>query len=72
MYTLTPDHHFVVDGHPVFENVVLGAGFSGHGFKFTTVLGAALADLAERGRTSHPIGFLSLDRKALRHQQCGN
>jgi sarcosine oxidase len=66
MYTLTPDHHFVVDVHPDFENVVLGAGFSGHGFKFTTVLGAALADLAERGRTSHPIGFLSLGRDALR------
>ena len=66
MYTMTPDHHFIVDRHPQFANVVLGAGFSGHGFKFTTVLGAALADLATDGRTAFPIQFLSLDRESLR------
>lgn len=64
MYTHTPDHHFLVDRHPEHANVVLGAGFSGHGFKFTSILGQALVDLALDGHTDLPIGFLSLRRFA--------
>ncbi|MGE0376222.1 MAG: N-methyl-L-tryptophan oxidase [Planctomycetaceae bacterium] len=66
MYTMTPDGHFIVDRDPEHPQVVFGAGFSGHGFKFTSVIGEALADLAVSGETSHPIRFLSLDRPALR------
>ncbi|MGE3315776.1 MAG: N-methyl-L-tryptophan oxidase [Planctomycetaceae bacterium] len=66
MYTMTPDRHFIVDRHPEFANVAIGAGFSGHGFKFTSSLGEALADLATKGETSLPIGFLSFHRSALR------
>jgi sarcosine oxidase len=66
MYTMTPDQHFIVDRHPQHENVVIAAGFSGHGFKFTPAIGEALADLALHGRTALPIGFLSVDRPALR------
>lgn len=62
MYTATPDRHFVVDRHPEFSNVVIGCGFSGHGFKFTSVLGLAFADLATTGRTELPIQFLNLAR----------
>lgn len=62
MYTLSPDHHFIVDRLPGCGNVVVGAGFSGHGFKFTSVLGRALAELALDGRTDLPIQFLSLER----------
>lgn len=62
LYTVTPDRHFVVDRHPEFSNVVIGCGFSGHGFKFTSVLGSAFADLAMTGRTDLPIDFLSLKR----------
>lgn len=62
MYTVTPDRHFVVDQHPEFSNVVIGCGFSGHGFKFTSVLGSAFADLATTGRTELPIQFLNLAR----------
>jgi sarcosine oxidase len=65
MYTHTPDQHFIVDCHPEWPQVVIGAGFSGHGFKFTSVLGEALADLAVNGETELPIGFLSLGREAL-------
>lgn len=65
MYTMTPDRHFIVDRHPEFANVAIGAGFSGHGFKFTSSIGEALADLATKGKTSLPIGFLSLNRAAL-------
>ncbi len=62
MYTITPDRHFIIDRHPEFANVAFGCGFSGHGFKFTSVLGEALADLATAGRTDLPIGFLRLTR----------
>lgn len=45
MYTNTPDEGFVVDVHPVHPQVVVAAGFSGHGFKFASALGPVLADL---------------------------
>ncbi|MEX0728638.1 MAG: N-methyl-L-tryptophan oxidase [Planctomycetaceae bacterium] len=66
LYTRTPDSHFVVDRHPEYPQVVLGCGFSGHGFKFTSVIGEALMQLALDGRTEQPVGFLSLSRPALR------
>ena len=62
MYTMSPDGHFIVDRHPAHQNVVIAAGFSGHGFKFTPVIGQALADLALEGRTELPIDFLTLRR----------
>jgi glycine/D-amino acid oxidase-like deaminating enzyme len=65
LYTMTPDEHFVVDRHPRHPQVAFAAGLSGHGFKFTSVLGEALADLALDGKTRLPIGFLSCRRKGL-------
>jgi sarcosine oxidase len=63
MYTLTPDEHFVIDHLPGHGGrVVVAAGFSGHGFKFTPVVGEILADLALVGETDLPIGFLSAQR----------
>ena len=64
MYTMTPDEHFLVSPHPEFPQVVIACGFSGHGFKFTSVLGEVLADLAGDGHTRHEIGFLSAARFA--------
>ncbi len=62
MYTLSPDEHFIVDRHPAHPRLAFAAGLSGHGLKFTPVLGAALADLAIDGHTSRPIEFLGLSR----------
>ncbi|MBI5094485.1 MAG: N-methyl-L-tryptophan oxidase [Candidatus Hydrogenedentes bacterium] len=62
MYTVSPDEHFIIDQHPRHANVVIGAGFSGHGFKFASVVGEILAQLALDRRTSHPIDFLRLKR----------
>ena len=59
MYTLTPDRHFVVSLHPEYPQVAVAAGFSGHGFKFASVIGEILADLAIEGSTRYPISFLS-------------
>ncbi len=62
MYTMSPDEHFVVDRYPEQNQVVFAAGLSGHGFKFTPVLGEALTDLTLAGHSELPIGFLSLSR----------
>jgi monomeric sarcosine oxidase len=62
LYTLTPDKDFIVDQHPAYPHVVIGAGFSGHGFKFTTLMGKMLADLAIAGQTPHDTSLFKLSR----------
>jgi sarcosine oxidase len=62
LYTLTPDRHFILDTHPQYPNVAVAAGFSGHGFKFASVVGEIMADLAESGRTAQPIDLFRLQR----------
>jgi len=62
LYTLTPDRHFIIDRHPHHPNVWFAAGFSGHGFKFTSVVGEVLADLATTSKTAAPIEFLRSSR----------
>ncbi len=64
MYTMTPDEHFVIDRHPDDDHVILGCGFSGHGFKFAPVVGAALADLALDGASDLPLSLFSASRFA--------
>ncbi|MEE3001955.1 MAG: N-methyl-L-tryptophan oxidase [Planctomycetota bacterium] len=58
MYTNSSDEHFIIDAHPENERVTLATGFSGHGFKMSSVLGEILADLSTDGRTDHPVDFL--------------
>jgi len=53
-----------LDHHPAHAQVFYACGFCGHGFKFASVMGEALADLALDGATRHPIGFLSAARFA--------
>lgn len=48
-YTTTPDEDFVLDR---IGPIIVGAGFSGHGFKFTPVIGRILADLADGSGTA--------------------
>ena len=63
LYSNTPDGHFVIDNLPGLEkHSCVAWGFSGHGFKFASVVGEILADLAVSGRTDHPISFLSASR----------
>lgn len=61
-YTMTPDEHFIVDRHPEHSAVVFAAGLSGHGFKFTSVLGETLAQLAANEQPTAPIEFLNCQR----------
>jgi sarcosine oxidase len=62
MFTNTPDEHFILDLHPDYPQVVLGSPCSGHGFKFSSVVGEILADLALEGKTRHNIDLLRLKR----------
>ena len=64
MYTRTPDEDFVIDRSSVDPRIILASPCSGHGFKFASVIGEVLADLA-LGRTSgSDISRFRLDRFA--------
>jgi len=65
LYTLTPDRDFIVDVLPGSERVFLAVG-AGHAFKFASLLGAILVDLALDGATSHDIAAFAADRAILR------
>jgi glycine/D-amino acid oxidase-like deaminating enzyme len=62
LYTMSPDENFIIDSHPQHPNVVFAAGLSGHGFKFTPILGKALVNLALTGETDIRMNFLRMDR----------
>jgi sarcosine oxidase len=62
MYTNTPDEHFIIDLLPSCPQVSVAAGFSGHGFKFASVIGEIMADLAQHRETRHDISLFRLDR----------
>jgi sarcosine oxidase len=64
LYTNSPDGHFILDRHPASERAYVACGFSGHGFKFASLIGEMLADLATTGATPLPVGFLGLNRFA--------
>lgn len=62
MYTVTPDENFLIDKHPEYPHIVFGGGCSGHGFKFSPLIGSILTDLALHGTTEHDISLFKVDR----------
>ena len=64
LYTLTPDRDFVVDRVPGTENIYTAIG-AGHAFKFASLLGRILTDLALDGETPHDISALTATRPIL-------
>jgi sarcosine oxidase len=62
MYTVTPDEHFVIAGHPEHQQVTIATGFSGHGYKFCSLVGEVLAELALDGTTRHDIALFQPER----------
>jgi sarcosine oxidase len=62
LFTNSPDEHFILDRHPQHANVAIAAGFSGHGFKFCSVVGEIMADLALEGETHHDLNLFRLGR----------
>ncbi|WP_217282884.1 N-methyl-L-tryptophan oxidase [Paenibacillus alginolyticus] len=61
-YTLTPDENFIIDSHPEYPHIAFAAGFSGHGFKFSSVVGEILCQLITTGRSEHDISLFSMNR----------
>ena len=62
LFTNTPDEHFVLDLLPGHPQVVIASPCSGHGFKFASVIGEVLADLAETGLSHHDISLFRISR----------
>ncbi len=69
LYTNTPDKNFIIATHPGCDRVHVACGFSGHGYKFCSVVGEIMADLVCTGGTKHDIGLFRLER--LRGCQAG-
>jgi sarcosine oxidase len=66
LFTNSPDEHFILDVHPEFPQVSIAAGFSGHGFKFASVVGEIMADFATDGQSELLSG---LDLFSLRRRR---
>lgn len=62
MYTRTPDEDFVIDQSSDDPRIVVASPCSGHGFKFASVIGDVLADLALGKAPSNDISRFKLDR----------
>ncbi|XP_009996090.1 PREDICTED: peroxisomal sarcosine oxidase [Chaetura pelagica] len=62
LYTNTPDEDFILDRHPEFSNIIIGAGFSGHGFKLSPVVGKLLCELSLGEEPSHSMAPFAISR----------
>jgi sarcosine oxidase len=62
VYTRSPDDHFIVGPHPQAPQIILASPCSGHGFKFASIIGEILADLAADRHTEWPIGLFKPER----------
>jgi monomeric sarcosine oxidase len=62
MYDVTPDEDFILDVYPGGNGVIIGSGFSGHGFKFGILIGELLAALARGDESPVPMERFRLDR----------
>jgi sarcosine oxidase len=64
LYTLTPDRDFVIDRLPEHPNVSVAIG-AGHAFKFASVIGRILSDLALDGATNSDVADFGIERSIL-------
>jgi len=64
LYTMPPDRHFVIDRVPGQANITVAAD-AAHAFKFATLIGRIMSELALDGRTEYPIAPFRADRAAL-------
>lgn len=66
LYTMPPDRHFIVDDCAMYgwNNVIVCCG-AGHAYKFASLLGKILSEMAIDGRTKYDISKFNLDREAL-------
>jgi sarcosine oxidase len=67
LYTLTPDRDFVIDAVPGADGVFVAVG-AGHAFKFASVIGKTLSELALDGTTDVDLQPFSIDRPILKEK----
>lgn len=65
IYTISEDHHFLIDRHPEHANVLFFSCCSGHGFKYAPAYGGIAADLID-GRGRDDLAQLGLKRSCER------
>ena len=61
---MTPDRDFVLDRLPAYPQISVVVG-DGHAYKFASIMGKILSELALDGATPHDITPYSLQRPAL-------
>lgn len=65
IYTLTPDRHFLLGALQNYPQMIVAGGFSGHGFKFASVVGEVVADICINQNSNldlklfHPERFMN-------------
>jgi sarcosine oxidase len=62
IFTNTPDEHFILDRYPGYPQVILASPCSGHGYKFASVIGEVLADMAMDREPTFDLSMFRLDR----------
>lgn len=62
LYTETPDEDFIIDTHPQCPSLLIAAGFSGHGFKFCSLVGQIMSELALKEETDFDISPFRINR----------
>ncbi|WCJ30497.1 FAD-dependent oxidoreductase family protein [Euphorbia peplus] len=74
MYSMTPDEDYILDFLPDSQfgkDVVIGGGFSGHGFKMAPIIGRILADMALYGEAKGvDMKYFKIER--FQHNPKGN
>lgn len=61
-YTNTPDGDFIIDRLENHPNVTVACGFSGHGFKFASVVGDILSDIVLKGESKQDVSGFKMNR----------
>jgi sarcosine oxidase len=62
LYTNTPTRDFLIDFHPDHDNALILSPCSGHGFKFSSVIGEISADLLEKGKSDFNLEEFSFEK----------
>jgi sarcosine oxidase len=65
MYTNTPDENFIIDFHPAHKNIIIASPCSGHGFKFSSLTGKLLCDMAMDKKINVDLTPFSITRPAI-------
>jgi sarcosine oxidase len=62
LYTNTPDEHFILDFHPHHPRVLIASACSGHGFKFSPVIGELAAGLLSGETPRYDLNLFKIGR----------